>query len=118
LAFDSAGNLFEADANSGTIFEFAPNGSPSTFASGLFSPDGLAFDSSGNLYVGEIAESVIFKFTSDGTQSTFASVDSPTFLAFAPAPAGVPDSGVTLLFLAVSMLGLVWVRKNGKGLAT
>jgi hypothetical protein len=35
LAFDSAGNLFEADANSGNIYEFTPAGVRTTFASGL-----------------------------------------------------------------------------------
>jgi hypothetical protein len=43
LAFDSAGNLFEAEANSGNIYEFTPGGAQSTFASGLNRPVGLAF---------------------------------------------------------------------------
>ena len=35
LAFDSAGNLFEADSGSGTILKFAPDGTHTTFASEL-----------------------------------------------------------------------------------
>ena len=43
LAFDSAGNLFEADQNSGNIYELTPRGRQSTFASGLPAPAELAF---------------------------------------------------------------------------
>ena len=35
LAFNSAGNLFEADAGTGNINEFTPGGTRSIFASGL-----------------------------------------------------------------------------------
>ena len=38
LAFNSAGDLFEADYNSGNIYEFTPGGVQSTFASGLTGP--------------------------------------------------------------------------------
>ena len=40
LAFNSAGNLFEADDSSGNIYEFTPGGAQSTFASGLDGPRG------------------------------------------------------------------------------
>jgi hypothetical protein len=43
LAFDSAGNLFEAERGTGSINEFTPDGTRSTFASGLSAPYGLAF---------------------------------------------------------------------------
>src|SRR4029077_17245120 len=43
LAFDSSGNVFEADQSSGTIFTFTPAGTKSPFASGLSGPSGLAF---------------------------------------------------------------------------
>src|SRR5439155_11154587 len=44
LAFDSAGNLFEADGSevAGTINKFAPDGTRSTFATGLNRPAFLA----------------------------------------------------------------------------
>ena len=42
LAFNSAGDLFEADY-SGNIYEFTPSGAGSAFASGLNGPIGLAF---------------------------------------------------------------------------
>ena len=43
LAFNSAGDLFEADEASGNIYEFTTLGARSTFASGLDDPIGLAF---------------------------------------------------------------------------
>jgi sugar lactone lactonase YvrE len=83
LAFDSAGNLFEADQFSGNIYEFTPGGTRSTFASGLNDPAGLAFDSAGNLFAADEGSGNIFKFTPGGTKSTFASgLIAPTGLAF------------------------------------
>jgi hypothetical protein len=47
LAFNSAGDLFVADdqvpIGSGKIYEFSPDGTQSTFASGLDNPGFLAF---------------------------------------------------------------------------
>jgi hypothetical protein len=43
LAFNSTGDLFEADYGSGNIYEFIPGGVQSTFASGLGKLTGLAF---------------------------------------------------------------------------
>jgi MYXO-CTERM domain-containing protein len=59
LAFNNAGDLFEADFYSGKINEFTPGGTESTFASGLAYPSGLAF------------------------QGTVLPVPEPTSLAFA-----------------------------------
>jgi hypothetical protein len=44
LAFNSAGDLFEADYFSGKINKFTPSGTESTFASGLSGPVALAFE--------------------------------------------------------------------------
>ena len=83
LAFDSAGNLFEADAYSGNIYKFTPTGVKSTFASGLWEPFGLAFNSAGHLFVAEYASGNIYEYTQSGTKSTFASgLDCPVGLAF------------------------------------
>jgi hypothetical protein len=43
LAFNSGGDLFEADSGSGNIYEFTTNGTQSTFATGLGAPHSLAF---------------------------------------------------------------------------
>jgi len=58
LAFNSAGDLFEADGNelgpySGSIYEFTPGGARNTFATGLVTPSGLAFNSAGDLFVAD-----------------------------------------------------------------
>ncbi len=75
LAFDSAGNLFAADAVDATIYEFAPDGTQSVFVgpSGFppnHGPAGLAFDRFGNLFVS--SGDVVLKFTPDGMGSPFA----------------------------------------------
>jgi sugar lactone lactonase YvrE len=72
-AFDGKGNLFVADAYSGKIFKYTPDGMKSVFASGLM-PDGgynVAFDRAGNLFVSDEANELIFKFTPDGKKTTF-----------------------------------------------
>jgi glucose/arabinose dehydrogenase len=77
------GDLYEADFSSGMIFKFTPDGTKSTFASGLSFPAGLAFDGSGNLFEADSTTGTIFKFTPDGTQSPFATgLTLPFALAF------------------------------------
>ena len=73
--------LFEADYDSGNIYEFAPSGPPRVFASVPQNPIGLAIDSSGDLFVGTIQGS-IFKVTPGGTVSPFGSGTSIRGLAF------------------------------------
>ena len=85
LAFDSASNLYVANANNSTIEKFTPGGVGSVFASsGLNVPDSLAFDSAGNLYVTNQSGNTITKFTPGGVGSVFAStgLNSPSGLAF------------------------------------
>ncbi len=83
LAFDSAGDLFEADFYSGNIYKFTPTGVKSTFASGLREPSGLAFNSAGDLFVADAISGNIYEYTQSGTKSTFASgLDWPIGLAF------------------------------------
>ncbi|MFI5457189.1 MAG: hypothetical protein ACHRXM_17220 [Isosphaerales bacterium] len=76
MAFDSAGNLYVANAYggvSGTIEKFTPGGVSSVFAStGLNIPVGLAFDASGNLYVTNSGAGSIEKFTPSGVGTMFA----------------------------------------------
>ena len=94
--FATAQNLFVAEDGASVgaayIYEFKPNGTRSTFASGLYAPAALAFNSSGDLFVagdsavngGPPDQGYIYEFTPNGTQSTFASglVDGPVALAF------------------------------------
>jgi len=106
LAFDRFGNLFvstEIQGNPGggdTILVFAPDGTESTFASGLDEPRGLAFDSAGNLFVAEVPALTtgdILKFAPDGTFTVFASGlgriegnGGPEFLSFQSNAAPIP----------------------------
>src|SRR5436190_15257408 len=81
------GDLYEADNSSNTILKFTPDGTKSTFASGLNRPFGLAFDGSGNLFEADAGSSTIFEFTPVGTKSTFASgLSGPGGLAFDSEP--------------------------------
>ena len=89
LTFDSAGNLFVADAGSGAVYKFTPTGVRTTFASGLNSaPTALAFDRAGNLFVAEgdigiTLGGTVYKFTPAGVRTTFASgLFYPFALAF------------------------------------
>ena len=70
LAFDAAGNLFWADGPS--IFKFTPDGTKSTFATGLKNARNLIFDSKGDLFASDYGQKSILKFTPDGKKSAFA----------------------------------------------
>ena len=70
LAFDAAGNLFWADGPS--IFKFTPDGTKSTFATGLKNARNLTFDSKGDLFASDYGQKSILKFTPDGKKSAFA----------------------------------------------
>jgi hypothetical protein len=86
MAFDGADNLFVSTADS--ILKIAPDGTQSTFASGLDGVWPLAFDTFGNLYAGlnPSGTSLVKKFRPDGNSSTFVTFPAPpasvTALAF------------------------------------
>jgi sugar lactone lactonase YvrE len=93
------GDLYETDLASGTIFKFAPDGTQSSFASGLIAPVGLAFDGKGNTFIGDAGGGAVVRVAPDGTQTTFANIpEGPTGLA-------VDNSGN--LFVAVFNKGAV-----------
>src|SRR5258705_34732 len=82
LAIDAAGNLFLSDEHS--IYKFAPDGTKSTFATGLDHPTGLAADAAGSVYVTVVtapdaSSHAILKFGPDGTKSTFTSLPGSFF---------------------------------------
>jgi sugar lactone lactonase YvrE len=90
LAFDSAGNLYVAYAETGNVDEITPDGVSRTVASGFTDPDGLAFDSAGNLYVAEYGGSGTI-----GTVSKFRAPVSVPFTFTGTALRGVAFSTVT-----------------------
>lgn len=83
------GDLFVSDLATNSIVVYKPDGSSSTFASGLNSPQGLAFDPVGNLFVADGGSGNVYRFTPDGTRSTVASDFSN--------PVGVALNGLDLL---------------------
>ncbi|MSU57409.1 MAG: hypothetical protein EXS35_04390 [Pedosphaera sp.] len=87
VAADSAGNVFVADTENGTIRKMTTNGFAGSFAglAGVFGsangtgtnaqfygPQGIAADSAGNVYVADTANATIRKISSSGTVSAFA----------------------------------------------
>jgi len=83
------GDIFVADWGSGTngsgiIYKYAPDGSPTIFATGLFAPEGLAFDNAGNLFESDTGSGTIYKFPADGSPRSafFTGLSSPVGLAF------------------------------------
>lgn len=96
------GDLYVAgydDHNYASVFRFTPNGTRSTFATGLYQPIAIAFDRKGNLFVADSGsgipqmESFIYKFALDGTRTTFASL---SFYS----PYGITFDGAGNLFVA------------------
>jgi DNA-binding beta-propeller fold protein YncE len=87
LTFNPSGDLFALSASPlGSIIQITPNGTKSTYASGISSPFDLAFNSSGNLFVTEGAAAItpqIVEITPGGGVTTFASgFVEPRGLAF------------------------------------
>jgi sugar lactone lactonase YvrE len=79
----AAGDIYETDFSSGTIFKFNPSGARTTFATGLSGPEGMAFDRSGNFFVTDTGSGRIFKYAPNGTRTIFASgLNGPASLAF------------------------------------
>jgi sugar lactone lactonase YvrE len=104
LAFDRFDNLFvsatAACPDPASILKFTPDGTGSTFATGLVFPNGLAFGQGGTLFLAELfcngAGSDVLKFTRGGARHLFAIVPgqnngNPKFLAFQFAPTPHPD---------------------------
>jgi hypothetical protein len=75
LAFDSQGNLYEAD-HGGNIYKITPQGVATEFTTvavtGINNPTGLAFDVNDNLYVsgGGSSTGLVVKVASNGASST------------------------------------------------
>jgi DNA-binding beta-propeller fold protein YncE len=122
LAFDSAGNLFAADATGQTIYKFTPDGTrsifvgPEAFTNPETAPIGLAFDHSGNLFVTTVKfpynNDRILKFTPDGVKRTFASgLPNPRGLIF-------DRAGKLFVTNIPSSLGGDILRFTGRGVPT
>jgi len=101
LAFDGNGNLFVGD-ETGIIYKYGPDGSRTTFVSGLGNALlGLAF-TNGYLYAAEATSMTageIFKFASDGSESTFATdLTTPIRMVFNSGYLYVADAGAGAIY--------------------
>lgn len=83
LAFDTAGNLYLSERES--VLKFAPDGTRSTFTTGLKNASGLAFDHKGNLFVSDAGSLTVYRVAGDGTKTPFMTNASAFGLALDPA---------------------------------
>ena len=101
LAFDSANNLFAADATSKTIYKFTPDGTRSIFVgpeafNSETGPIGLAFDHFGNLFV----STEVFPYNADRVFKFTPRRVKNTFVSGLPNPRGLVFDSVGELFVA------------------
>jgi sugar lactone lactonase YvrE len=90
LAFDSFGNLFVGENDTGDIKKITPDGQVSRFVNvstgyhmSCCFGQGLSFDVSDNLFISRYVDGDIIKITPDGVVSTFISgLSSPQGIAF------------------------------------
>jgi hypothetical protein len=115
LAFNRQGDLFVTDRIPndpylhGDIYEITPNGTVTTFASGIYNPTALAVDNAGDVFVvggidgGVGGNDKIYEFTPGGVESTFATTTGQFVnLAFAtPEPSAFELLAVGLGGMAV-----------------
>ncbi len=75
LAFDAAGNLFEANYHAGQMFieKFTSGGVGTLFTANVSGPNSLAFDTNGNLIVADYLSGNIYEFSPAGARTTLAS---------------------------------------------
>jgi sugar lactone lactonase YvrE len=94
LAINAHAQNLYVTTNRGVIFEYTPNGTQSTYASGLTVPRGLAFDNIGNLFVGEnffyddIGVGRLLKFNVRNKVTTVGNVSHSQFAGVATDAAG------------------------------
>ena len=66
-SYCAPGDLYETDLATGTVFKFAPDGTQSTFVSGLMTPIGVGFDGKGNTFISEAGAGAVLKIAPDGS---------------------------------------------------
>jgi hypothetical protein len=99
-SFGAAGDLYVTDLATGSVIVYAPDGSSTTFTTGLTSPQGITFDRGKNLYVadagaGQPGDGAIFKYDlATATQTTvLANLDNPIGVTLDGSDLLVAESG-------------------------
>jgi sugar lactone lactonase YvrE len=129
LAIDKVGNVYVGLAFLGQVWKFAPDGTPSLFAtldigqSGAGAIIGLAVDAEGDLYVCDVSDVAethgIWKVSRDGTPTLFAALPPQTNPFNGITGFGFPN-GLAFdeegnLYVTDSYLAAIWkITKNGK----
>jgi sugar lactone lactonase YvrE len=81
--YATAGDVYEADLGSGSIFRLTPDGGKVQIASGIAGAFGLAFNHDLDLFAASEDAGVIYKISATGTKTTFASgLNHPIGLGF------------------------------------
>jgi uncharacterized repeat protein (TIGR03803 family) len=117
LAFDRAGDLFEADSQSGHVYEFTNNAGMLssnyvTIASNLTDPCGLAFNSAGDLFVGDSGTGNIYQFTNNAGTLSSNAVIFATGLSY---PVGMVFDSAGNLFVANGAANTILEFTNNAG---
>ncbi|MFN0092345.1 MAG: hypothetical protein ACKVWR_19090 [Acidimicrobiales bacterium] len=86
IGFDSAGNAYISEYFNGRVRKVAPNGTISTWKTGMSGPVGIVGDGAGNLYVADDNDARrpnnnVLKLSSTGAQLAAYGMVSPTGLA-------------------------------------
>jgi sugar lactone lactonase YvrE len=92
-------HCFVAESGTGIIYEYAPDGTQTAFATNTGRPYGLGCDSAGNLFVANF-NGGIFKIAPDGSESVFADLYN--------GPAGVAVDNSGDLFVGVYGNGYIF----------
>ena len=68
MVYDNAGNIYGSGFETGIVYKLEPDGTITTFASGITNPNGLAFDDDQNLYVVGWGQRIVWKVDPSGNK--------------------------------------------------
>ena len=103
-SFAAVGGVYVTDLASGSVIAYAPDGTPTTFATGLVSPQGIIFDEAtdtmaGYFYVADAGDGgptsgVVYRYDRAGNRTTFfTGLNNPIGLALDGAAILVAENG-------------------------